>query len=240
MIKSMLYGGEVELIFDDVKHTYFVGGVAADGVTSILKVINKPALIPWALKMAGEYLDANMILGEPIDEVSKKKLIDGAKKAHKIKFDDAGDLGTMFHELVEKHVKKLPYEMPVNEILKRSFNQFLEWARDNKVVFKSSERKIYSRKHNYAGTIDITGTMNGENVLFDVKTSSGIWNEYWFQVAAYLMALREEYPEIDARKMVIIRCGKDGTFEVQESDELEENFKAFIAALTLHRRLKVM
>lgn len=42
----MLYKGTVPVDFDEAKHRYLVNGERKDSVTTFLKVINKPALIP--------------------------------------------------------------------------------------------------------------------------------------------------------------------------------------------------
>lgn len=235
-----LYNGEIQLEFDENRHVYTVDGRVAEGVTTILGVINKPALVYWSANKAAEYINLNLPVGKVIDEIEKKKLVDGCKRAHKTLKTDAGDLGTFLHGLIEKFAKKEPYDEPVNAILKHSFSQFQDWVKQENVVFKLAERKIYSRKYGYAGTLDLTAKVGGVNALIDIKTSSGIWNEYFLQCAAYRQALMEEFPRTKISKTIIVRCGKDGAFEVKEANDFKENIEAFVAALTLHRRLKRM
>lgn len=235
-----LYNGIIKLQFNDLKHHYTVDDKTVDGVTSILQVIGKPALVYWSANKASEFINLNLPVGKAIDEIEKQKLVNGCKTAHRTLKEDAGNLGTMFHELVEKFAKGEKYEEPVNEILKKSFDQFKEWVAKNNVEFKSSERVVYSKQYNYAGTLDMTAIVNGKNVLIDLKTSSGIWNEMHLQTAAYRYALQEEFPDIKIDHTVIIRCGKDGVFEVMEMNDFKENFEAFLGALTLYRRLKKM
>jgi hypothetical protein len=52
-MKRILYGGE--LLFDDEKHAYTYNGEFVPGVTSILKCIDKPALMPWAIGVTRDY-----------------------------------------------------------------------------------------------------------------------------------------------------------------------------------------
>jgi cytochrome c2 len=183
--KSYHYNNEICLFFDPGKHHYTVNGKTIDGVTTVLGVINKPALMYWAVNKAVEYIDQNLPVGVAVDEVMKKKIMNGCKAAHRTIKTDAADLGTMLHELVEKYIKKEKYEEPTNEILQASFAQFKQWEKDNNVEFLSSEKKIYSRKYNYCGTMDFMAIVNGIKVIGDLKTSSGIWDEYFLQVAAY-------------------------------------------------------
>lgn len=253
-MKTLHYDKSVELEFNDDKHHYTVAwlheiykkfydiknGDTLDGVTSVLQIIAKPALIYWSANKAAEFIDKYLPVGKTLDELEKKKLVDGCKTAHRTLKTDAGDLGSMLHELIEKFIKKEPYQEPVNAILKKSFEQFKAWAVEHKVEFKSSERRILSLKYKYAGTLDITAKVDGVNCIIDLKTSSGIWDEYFLQCAAYKAALEEEFPDANVEKVIIVRCGKDGEFEVKETSDHEKNFEAFLAALTLHRRMKEM
>ena len=240
MERYSMYGGKIILCFDPIKHKYTVKDKPVDGCTTVLKIINKPALMYWAVNQACDYIDKNLEVGVPVCEVEKKKLIDGAKKAHRKTLRNAGDLGTMLHELIEKKIKGLPYKEPVNEILKRSFGQFNQWVEANDIEFKLSEKKVYSKKHRYAGTLDFTCDVNGVSMMGDLKTSSGIWPEYSLQIAAYQYALQEEYPKIEINGGIIIRCGKDGVFEVKEVKNYKRNLRAFLSALNLHRTMKVL
>ena len=51
--KEMIFGQE--LTFDADAHAYTWGGAFVPGVTSILSVIGKPALVPWAAGMAADH-----------------------------------------------------------------------------------------------------------------------------------------------------------------------------------------
>jgi len=243
MEQYILYDGKIVLEYNPKKHLYSVGGVPADGTTSILKIINKPALMYWAVNKAIEYLEWELPVGKPICELEKSKMLQEAKKAHRQILSDAGDFGTLVHSLIESHIKKEPYQYPVNPIVRESFEQFLKWDKENQPEYLFSERKIYSIEHNFAGTLDFLCKINGKVVIGDIKTSSGIWDEYYLQLAAYRMALMEEFPDLDITDALIIRCGKDGSIELKNDGELinfTENTKAFLAALVLHRRMKEM
>ncbi len=229
------YGGSVQLQFDSTKHHYTIDGKTVDGVTSVLGIIAKPALVYWAAGKAAEFVDANLPVNQPLDEVEKKRLVEGAKTAHRSSLKDAADIGTLFHEYVEKYIKGEKPTKPKNKMLKVATENFHKWVDSNHVEFKSSERKILSLKHRYCGTCDFTAKVNGKNVVGDLKTSSGVWNEYWLQLAAYKGALLEEYPQFTIDHTLILRCGKDGSFEVKELNDFETNFKAFLSALELYR-----
>ena len=78
----------------------------------------------------------------------------------------------------------------------------------------------------------------------DIKTSSGIWDEYWFQTAAYRQAYVEENPGTKIKGEMIVRIGKDGD-EVEIKKSTDEfvtpywiNRNAFNHALKLYRTLE--
>lgn len=255
--RHLLYSNTIELCFNPVKHHYTIGshttdtdtvklvGQTVDGVTSVLKALDKPALIGWAVNKAVEYIDNNLKTGIPIDEIQKMDLLENAKKAHRQFSQRAADIGTLAHAWCEGYVKArisdLPLpSLPSNEMLLNIVNNFLEWEKRKNVIFKQSEKKLYSKKYNIAGTTDLLAVINGKNVLLDIKTSTGIWNEYWLQLAAYRCALEEEYPSITVSHCGIIRLGKDGSFETQELNDYEKNIKAFAGTLDVYRRLKEM
>lgn len=236
---NYLYNKTVPLSFDDDKHHYTINGRTIDGVTSVLKTLDKPALVPWAVKMCAQYIEENLPVGVALDEIQKKQLIDEAKKIYRKKSTDAADHGTLLHEWIEKWIKGTKPEPFTNPILKESADQFVKWAIDNKVEFKSSERKIYSKKHDYCGTADIFGRIGGKSFVGDLKTSSGIYDEMLLQISAYAGAVEEEF-NTPSELGIIIRCGKDGAFEVKTwtQEDLKAAYEAFIGTLTVYRFLK--
>lgn len=239
------YNDTVELVFDTKKHHYTWEGETVDGVTSILGVINKPALVYWSANQAAEYVEANLPLNTPLDEVQKKGLVEGAKKAHRNFLKDAADYGTLLHDWIECYIKSTIGQgskpnMPTNPKLKESAEKFLNWIKEFDVKFIASEQKVMSKKYKFAGTFDFLATVKGKIVLGDIKTSSGIYDEMWLQTAAYKGAYLEEFADKHIDHTLIFRCGKDGSFEVKELNDYEKNYNAFVSALILYRRLKEM
>ncbi|TSC56166.1 MAG: Uncharacterized protein Greene071421_496 [Parcubacteria group bacterium Greene0714_21] len=105
-----------------------------------------------------------------------------------------GKSGTDWGTLVHKAVAKLlqgESNMQEPRILP-SLNAFLEWQRA--VAFEvlnpkeDVERLVVDEEHMYAGTIDVAGMVHGVFGLVDLKTSSGMREEYALQTAAYVNA----------------------------------------------------
>lgn len=233
-----LYSGKVKLLFDPVRHVYMYNDKRVDGVTSILGCIAKPALINWAAKQASEYLKENLVPGRAYDEIELSRFFQEASKAHQYKKEKAGTIGTFVHEWIERRIAaghSIPF--PINEEIKAGCEAFEQWLSENHVEFLSSELRIFSLKYMYAGTLDFTARVNGKLMLGDIKTSSGVYPEMFFQTAAYQMAQEEENPNQIFEGNIIVNCRKDGKLVVKQTDQYDADSRAFLAALALHRRL---
>ncbi len=187
-----LYEGKLELNYLDSKHLYTVEGQPVDGVTTILKVIAKPALVPWAVKETGDYILKNVKPGVALDEVSLLKLVGDAKRAHRTKSDDAADIGTWAHEWFAKYFRGENPPKPVNPSLAQIVDGLLRFLRSHNVQVNSSERKLYSVEHRVAGTLDLDCYLDGKRTLLDFKTSSGVYPDMFIQCGAYDILATEE------------------------------------------------
>lgn len=239
-----------DLEFNEEKHRYLYKGEIVPGVTTVIgSQIPKPALMFWAVKMMAEYLEENLPCGVAISPSEKQVLIETGKKAHAQKKKEAADLGTLAHTWIEQHIKASlksePYpDMPDNELVLNAVNAFLEWENTNKVVYIASEKKLYSKDWNVAGTADILAKVNDKTALIDIKTSNGIWPEHYIQTAAYAKMLEEmESAWIDT--VYVIRIGKDdGKFYEHEfSGDIrklyEKRFGVCVEGFFLDKQLKV-
>ena len=241
MSSYKLYKGEVTLDFDSVKHVYLANGEKAESVTTILNVIAKPALVQWSAKMASEYIERNLVPGKAYDEIEIKDLCRKASFAHREHKQTAADIGSLVHEWIETFIKmKGKMGNPMHPEVKAGIEAFKQWIEENHVEFHESEQKVYSRKYNFSGTFDFIATVNGKRMMGDIKTSSGIYNEMFLQTSAYQLARQEENPEEIFEGHVIVNCKKTGELLTKISYDYEDNKEAFLCALGLSRRLKMM
>lgn len=235
-----LYKGEIKLTFNQNGHRYKVAGEEVLGVTTVLGVIAKPALMYWAVNEAVNYLTENWKPGTTYDEMQIKAMLEAAKSAHRKKKEDAATLGSMIHKWIEEYIGGANPAAPVNPQMQKAINAFLLWVQQNKVKFLASERAVYSRKYKYAGTTDFICEIGGKRYVGDIKTSNAIYNEYLMQVAAYRYALQEEDGN-NYDGMLIIKVPKDdGEIEIREFNNFAEHARAFIYALMLYRHLKYL
>ena len=233
--------------FNKEAHRHELDGKPLYGITSVLGVIAKPALIQWSANMACDYIKENGVIvevGKGLLEVSEQVLKE-ARTAHTKKKEKAGDWGTKVHEQVEWMVKEAILNregLPTQSFIKDdglylpSANQFYQWAIDNKVRFLESEKHLYSEKHWIGGICDLVYEVDGKRFIGDIKTSSGIYPEMFLQCAGYEIMLEEMGEKIDGYE--IINLKKDGTIQTARSYGTDRNKQAFLSALNLFKSLE--
>jgi hypothetical protein len=240
MEKHKLYNNSIELTFDPARHTYKVNSKVVYGVTSIIGIINKPQLMYWAVNQAVDFLKNSLEPGKGYDEIEIGNILEGAKYAHRTKSKEATDLGKLFHSWAEDYINKKiagkgKVKMPVNKKLQGSVKNFLDWEKEHKVKWLSSERKIYSKKYEYAGTLDAEARIDGELSVIDFKTSKAIYDDYFLQTASYIKA-REEESGDKYKKAWILRVSKTGgDFEARQTEKIDEHFKCFLSCLEVYK-----
>ncbi len=247
--------------FDHEAHAYTLDSKPLKGVTTILGVIAKPALIQWSASCAVDYIEStvppfNEDTELPIMTISRDSfasICKEARVAHRKKKEAAGEAGTDVHAQIEDIIKS---SIEHGEGLIKGgvsvvpqVQQFLDWATTNKVRFLASEQRLYSKEFWYAGTADFVCEKDGKMYVGDVKTSSAIYSEHFIQASAYAHALEAMdmamSPDIGQWKMddlkfdgvLIVNIPKKGGLNVQENYDLKGNFEAFKAALVLHNYL---
>ena len=188
---------------------YDIDGKQLPSVTTILGILQKPALVPWAAKMTAEYIQGIISQNDDLNALDWDVILKDAKGAHRAKSKDAMAHGTRVHEAVaywidqqgtvpraevatylETHFTGTDEEI---EAAMAGFDSFLVWADSVDLEIIDSE-KVVSDNEYYAGRYDLLAMIHGVKVLIDIKTSTGIWDEYWLQLAGYASAL-EDLPD---------------------------------------------
>ena len=231
---NMIYGQA--LAFDEAKHAYTWGGAFVPGVTSILQVIGKPALVPWAAGMASDHWLHAVKSGRTDYAALHKE----GKNAHRKKASDAADIGKNVHYYAECVFKKQDVPNLETDQAKRGIEAFHKWMDAHHIKVLASERRVFSQEHYYAGTCDFVAEIDGVMGVGDIKTSSGIYPEMRLQTAAYQHALEEEKGMKFPVRWIIRFCKKTGEFEAKSFYNFDLDFAGFVAALNLHKALKTM
>lgn len=232
--------------FDEVAHAYTLDGKPLHGVTSVLRVIAKPALIQWSADMAVSFIsDAiEKLKGTSPNEIDWGTLFKEARIAHRKKKEAAGEAGTGVHEQIEAMVKDAIENggglISCPEPTQPQVFKFYKWGIENNVHFLESEKRVLSKENWYAGTLDLVLEMDGKKYIADVKTSSAIYPEFYLQMAAYQLALEEMEEHTDIKGAMVINLDKKGGFEIGYNYDYDGNRMAFLAALVLYKQLNAL
>lgn len=251
-ITKKLYGGEVAIDFYPESHRYKLQGEKSYliSVTTCTGVIDKSRfLIPWAVGLVGTYL-RQYFENSSVNQYTSEELtpvIEEALKQHQVKKEEAASVGSMVHEWAEKFAIAKQTGSPLPELsddmdarVIAGINAFLDWYNSHDVKFEDTERMLYSRQHGYVGLTDAIAVVDGKRTLIDYKTGKGIYNEFYYQLAAYWQAYEEETNQPIEQALILHFNKETGEFEKKEisRDELNANFPVFLACLTIKQREK--
>ena len=166
-------------------------GETVPGATTVLNILNKPALIPWAWELGRQGIDLN--------------------KARTL----AMDTGTCAHLMIAAYIKGekpdlADFNKEMVDKAETAFLAFLEWEKQNGVKWIFSELQLVSDDLRYGGTIDAIAQHGDAFWLIDFKTSKGgaCYPEYKYQVAAY-RNLYESTKKTEIQQGIILCLDKE-------------------------------
>jgi hypothetical protein len=189
------------------------------------------------------------------DHTELASLLYDARGRHNTMKDEAADIGRMAHLWLEGHIKAIlagveyTAPMPDNPQAVSCIEAALRWMDIHNFVPLYSERKIYSRRYGYTGTLDWVGLVTScgdpncchhtgtHKELGDFKSCNAIHDENIWQTAAYLFAILEELEELEIQARRILRLGKeDGEFEskYRSNEYFEYDLQAFLGYQQAH------
>ena len=201
------------------QHTkyYAASGTLLPGVTTILGVIAKPALINWANRMG--------LAG-----------IDTAKHV-----DSLAGIGTLAHAMIAAHLTGT--EADTSDYSPKDVSQaenaclsFFEWTKGREIKTTLSEHQMVSEQLQFGGTCDWYGALDGNETIIDLKTGRGLYDEHTYQLAAYAQLLTENGFHVKEARLLRVGRTEDEGFEekVFSMDALAPYFGVFRCALNLY------
>lgn len=196
-------------------------GKVVPGVTTVLGVINKPALLKWAWQCGMDGIDLEKARGE------------------------AADIGTLAHFMVECHHNGVEADLSEfsaeqQDKAANSFLKFLEFWQRSGLKVVHTEAQLVSEDFRFGGTVDtIFEDADGNLGILDTKTSKAIYNEMSWQLAGYRRLVEENLNRVVMRT-IIVRIGKEeaGDMEISERSLSERHWNVFRCALDLHNAIK--
>jgi hypothetical protein len=251
-----LYNDEVTITYKNGRHTYSVEDPANGvnglvlSVTQVLNVLDKPALVSWAVNCGADYIRSRFKAGEELwltqEEIDR--IADGVKSAHRKVSKAARDIGSEAHDWIASCIAAQAEGgdapvLPENPAVKNCCVAAKNWLAEVGLRPIAIEEIVYSRKHKYLGCMDAAGGLveiRGRKAVIDWKSSKGLYNEYRFQLAAYRNAY-EEMTGLSGFDRYVVRLGKnDGSFEpfLLPDEDYEGDLAAFLGLIPVARRLK--
>jgi len=210
--------------------------VALPSVTTILQVLSKPALVPWAQGIVAEAAIAHRGDIEGWIAVGGTEGAVGLlRKAAETQRDKAATRGSDVHALAEKIIHGESVIVP--DDLTNYVDGYRRWVDVFKPEFLASEELIAG--DGYAGTLDAIAVIAGETWLLDWKTSkAGPYKETACQLAAYGQAHYIGRPG-DPRRYALPKVEQYGVVRLRPEGaelvpyDITGAYDAFRAALTI-------
>lgn len=194
-------------------------------VTTILSVIDKPALRYWY----GQQVYLAVVKDPTLDEKS-------ALAAPYQASEKAKDRGLTVHSIVEAYKHEQEPDITQIPFQYRGYAKaFYRWADDTDMVVMDQERTVFNRKEKYAGTLDLLCNIKNKIYVVDVKTGKDIYPEAFIQTSAYREALISNGQKVDGIAVVLLK--EDGEYKFQTSLECDIKYRSFIAAKKLYEGL---
>ncbi len=223
-------------------------GQPVKGVTTILSLLSKPALLWWSYKQGIDNFNRLMawIAENSPDMMTQVK--DFKVGGLYDKRDKAADAGTLGHLFVENHLRGLPEPktdgLPKEVIEKAEgcYLTFLDWEKANQIKVIDSEVELTSEENPFGGTIDhvIQGALTPPNMvdILDIKTGKDIYLEAKLQVKSYGKLWTEHHPELPVSCFHVLRLGENGEFTHKYFPTLDEKyFQIFLDCLDITVKL---
>lgn len=233
----------MNFLFDDAKHAYTLDGTPLIGTTTVLSLLAKPALIQWSANEAVKYVkehsmvvtDPNKVTDDIIEYQTSETVLEEAKTAHRRKKEGAGDIGSQVHKWIENHIAGTKQDFPTDPQMAKMIQAFLDWEVQVKPRWIASEMRVYATSTWTAGTLDFIAEINGKVFIGDFKTSTGIYDEAFWQMSAYQYMLQEMQPDYKIDGHIVVNIRKDGKIETKESYAYDTNIKGFLGLLMAYK-----
>lgn len=202
------------LKFYPSSHRYKLDGQWVPGVTTILGVLDKPAISKWAASQVAEYVADNPSAIEHLRDMGRGPMVQALKGIPWEKRDSAGRRGNVLHDYAESLLNG--DEIDVAEEHVPVMEHALAFMEDWHIEPLLVEFPCASREHRWAGTGDLIAKYRRPDTgregvaIFDWKSGKGLYPEYAWQLNAYAHA---EFYGVDGDEHPLPAC--DDAFGVQ-------------------------
>lgn len=201
---------------------YTADGTRVPGVTTVLGVIAKPALIKWANNLGLQGIDSTKYV------------------------DALADVGSLTHAMILADLRGTDpaacyaeYNEATIDLAENCFCSYLAWKKGKLITPVLIEASLVSETFRYGGKLDFYGDIDGIRTLMDFKTGKGIWPEHWMQISAYSVLLAEKKHPLPQKYMVLnIPRSESEAFDVKQKLGLKVEWEIFKSALNIYQLQK--
>lgn len=148
--------------------------------------------------------------------------------------DVAAELGKAVHKMIELDLRD---DLDVGSLSDGLRDYYAAWQNFRQLSgfqMVLSEARVYSAR-NFAGTLDLAGTLNGRFCIIDAKRTAQVPRTAGPQTAAYCEALKETHPQVDPKAPVdrfALHLRKDGTWRLVPFTD-RNDLRVFLACLAI-------
>jgi len=176
-------------------------------------------------------------------------------KFHTAQFCDAASnkgklIGTQIHEAIENYILKneVKVDTAYPEEVTNALKSFMLFRKERpELSLEWSEVMLTSEGHKFNGTMDCRAKIGDKEIVLDWKTAEAkakdkpeIYDEYKYQVAAYVMAYNE-INKTNIEEAIIVSFAKDkiayNTYSMGK-EEIADCFEIFLACLKIYNYQK--
>lgn len=224
------------------KRRYLLNGQVVPSVTQILGVLDKPALPWWGMQIGVKGLLHLHQQGVEIpwdDDEGACKLLTEYKLTVNHVRDTAASRGVGAHTGLEEWAQDGTVPRPSRFAPEdRGYAQALAKALIAlRPEPEACEVIVGSAVHGFAGRYDLRCRIDGKLCRLDLKTGKRVYDIALLQLAGYEVAALEMGEE-PADRLLVLRLGQSGEFEVVESHATPEMFLGVKAAYDAMQALK--
>lgn len=202
------------LKFYPKSHRYKLDGRWVPGVTTILGILDKPALKKWAATQVAEWVADHPDEVDRLRGMGRLPMVAALKEVPWQKRDDAADRGSTLHAHAEGLLRgeEVEVEDEYVPVMENALRFLDDWQIDPVLV----EVACASREHQWAGTADLFARYRHPRTghrgmgIFDWKSGKALYPEYAWQLNAYAFA---EFHGLDGDEGPVPPC--DAAFGVQ-------------------------
>ena len=202
------------LRFSPASHRYWLDGKPVPGVTTLLGVLDKPALKKWAASQVAEWVADNPADVDALRRMGRQSMVNALKEIPWTARDKAADRGNVLHDYAEQILRG--EEVDVDDEHVPVMEHAIAFLEDWRIEPLLIEAAVGSRAHRYAGTLDLIARYRRPDTgeegvgIFDWKSGKALYPEYAWQLAAYAGA---EFHGLDGDEHPLPECG--ASFGVQ-------------------------